>query len=96
VVLARVIDLNELLRFEPEKGLLWLKDYRMVMLSACALGALRKELIETLGWDQARGLMKRFGHAAGLADGLALAELFPEASGTRHSNPCREWYRRFS
>ena len=78
------IDLHELLRFEPEKGLVWLKNYRMVMLSACALGALRKELIKTLGWEQARGLMKRFGYAAGLADGLALAERFPEVSGGNH------------
>ena len=86
MVQAREINLPDLLRFEPEKGLIWLKDYRMVMLSACALGALRKELIETLGWDQARGLMKRFGYAAGLADALALAERFPEATGAHHMN----------
>ena len=74
------IDLANLLRFEPEEGRIWLKDYRMVLLSACALGALRRELIETLGLERARALMKRFGHAAGLADGLALAERFPEAT----------------
>lgn len=84
MALAREINLHDLLRFEPENGLIWLKDYRLVMLSACALGALRKELVATLGWDQARGLMKRFGYAAGLADGLALAERFPEETGSRH------------
>ncbi len=72
------------LRFDPEQGSIHLKSYRMVLLSACALGALRRELIETLGWKEARGVMKRFGHAAGLADGLALAELFPEASRSEH------------
>ncbi|MEM7584044.1 MAG: sigma 54-interacting transcriptional regulator [Acidobacteriota bacterium] len=86
MVQSREINPADLLRFEPEQGLIWLKDYRMVMLSACALGALRKELVATLGWDRARGLMKRFGYAAGLADGLALAERFPEASGARHMN----------
>ena len=60
------------------------QDYRMVLMSASALGALRRELIETLGWDQARSLLKRFGHAAGLADGLALAERFPSASRREH------------
>ncbi len=81
---ASEINLPDLLRFEPEQGLIQLKDYRMVLLSACALGALRKELVETLGWDRARGLMKRFGYAAGLADGLALAERFPETTQNRH------------
>ncbi|MEM7349745.1 MAG: sigma-54-dependent Fis family transcriptional regulator [Acidobacteriota bacterium] len=84
MVQAREINLADLLRFEPEEGLIWLKDYRMLMLSACALGALRKELIATLGWVRARGLMKRFGYAAGLADGLALAKRFPQATGARH------------
>ncbi len=81
---APEINLADVLEFEPNRGAISLKGYRMVLFSACALGALRKELIETLGWDRARGLMKRFGHAAGLADGLALAERFPEATGTRH------------
>jgi DNA-binding NtrC family response regulator len=84
MVKAPEINLAELLRFEPERGLILLKDYRMVMFSASALGAQRKEIIDTLGWDQARGLMKRFGYAAGLADGLALAKRFPAATGTRH------------
>jgi DNA-binding NtrC family response regulator len=84
VVDAPEINLADVLEFEPNRGAISLKGYRMVLFSACALGALRKELIETLGWDRARGLMKRFGHAAGLADGLALAERFPEATGTRH------------
>ncbi len=74
------MDLHGLLRFEPEEGRIWLKDYRMVMFSACAIGVLRRELVQTLGWDQARGALKRFGHAAGLADGIALAERFPAAT----------------
>lgn len=77
-------ELHDLLHVEPERGLIRLDNYRMVMMSACALGALRKELVETLGWDQARGLMKRFGHAAGLADGLALSEMFPGRSKDQH------------
>jgi DNA-binding NtrC family response regulator len=78
------IDLTKLLRMDPKKGQIRLKGYRMVMLSAAALGCLRKELIETIGWDQARALMKRFGHAAGLADGLALRERFPDATKDQH------------
>ncbi|ANM30655.1 hypothetical protein ABI59_15330 [Acidobacteria bacterium Mor1] len=81
---AKPSDLADLLEFAPDQGRILLKDYRMVMLSAVALGCLRQELIETLGLDKARGLMKRFGHAAGLADGKALAERFPAASPDQH------------
>ncbi|MCP5024625.1 MAG: sigma-54-dependent Fis family transcriptional regulator [bacterium] len=81
---AKGVDLASLFRFQPEEGRIWLKDYRMVMMSACALGALRRELIETLGMEQARGAMKRFGHAAGLADAHALAERFPDATPEQH------------
>ncbi len=78
------INLANLLDFRQESGQIFLKGYRMVLLSACALGALREELIDTLGWEQCRGVMKRFGYAAGLADGKALMERFPEASRNRH------------
>lgn len=81
---AKGIELASLLRFDQAHGQVWLKDYRMVLMSACALGALRRELIETLGWERARAAMKRFGHAAGLADGHALAERFPDASREEH------------
>ena len=80
------IHLASLLNFDPAKGEIRLKEYRMVMLSAAALGCLRKELIETVGRDEARAFMKRFGHAAGLADGRTLVELFPDATQDQHMN----------
>jgi DNA-binding NtrC family response regulator len=84
MVQSKHINLANLLHFAPEKGQIRLEDYRMVMLSAAALGCLRKELIETVGWDEARALMKRFGHAAGVADDRALVERFPEATADQH------------
>lgn len=78
--MAKEIDLASLLDFAPEEGRIQLKGYRMVMLSAAALGCLRRELIATLGCARARAVMKRFGHAAGLADADALAKRFPTAS----------------
>lgn len=81
---ARSENFEGWLKFDPSRGEIRLKSYRMVLSSASALGALRRELIETLGMDRARGLMKRFGHAAGLADGVALKELFPDSSIVDH------------
>jgi len=58
----------ERLHFNPGEGLIWLDDRRMVLMHAEALGALRQELIESLGLDSARGLLTRFGYAAGCRD----------------------------
>ncbi|THF60361.1 sigma-54-dependent Fis family transcriptional regulator [Pseudothauera rhizosphaerae] len=61
------------LHFNPAEGLIWLEDRRMVLMHAEAMGALRQELIESLGSEAARGLLTRFGYAAGCRDGqLAL------------------------
>ncbi len=69
---SRVSTSNpSLLEFQIEAGQILLKDYRMVLSSSSALGALRREFVETLGTDSERAIMKRVGHAAGLADGLA-------------------------
>ncbi len=78
------IQLFNLLTFDQSRGEIFLKDYRMLLFSARAIGALRKELLETLGAEQARGVLKRFGYAAGMADGIALLERFPNASRFRH------------
>lgn len=80
---AKGID-PRLLDFDLEGGRIDFMGYRMVLMSACALGAVRRELIDTLGLDAARGVMKRFGHAAGVADGKALLERFPGATRAEH------------
>lgn len=56
------------LHFNPSEGLIWLEDSRMVLMRVEAMGALRQELIESLGKDAARGLLTRFGYAAGCRD----------------------------
>ncbi|MFC5771910.1 sigma-54-dependent Fis family transcriptional regulator [Thauera sinica] len=56
------------LHFNPAEGLIWLEDRRMVLMHADAIGALRQELIESVGIEAARGLLTRFGYAAGCRD----------------------------
>ena len=43
------LHLAELLDFRPDQGVIRLHDQRVVILSAAAMGLLRKELIDTLG-----------------------------------------------
>ncbi|PRB81403.1 sigma-54-dependent Fis family transcriptional regulator [Pseudomonas sp. MYb185] len=61
-------DLAEHLYFNPEKGMIWLGDKRMLMLHAEAFGSLRQELLETLGVEQTRGLLTRIGYLSGTRD----------------------------
>jgi DNA-binding NtrC family response regulator/predicted hydrocarbon binding protein len=61
-------DLATRLRFVPGNGEIWLEDRRMILLHNASLGALRQELIETLGNEKARGIITRMGYHAGARD----------------------------
>jgi len=61
-------DLRSRLRFCEKTGDIWLDEHRMLLLHASAQGSLRKELIETLGVERARGLLTRMGYASGVRD----------------------------
>jgi DNA-binding NtrC family response regulator len=68
------LQLAELLDFRPDQGIIRLHDQRVVILSAAAMGLLRKELIGTLGIETARRLMLRFGFADGYHDAVSLRD----------------------
>ena len=55
-------------RFSPDSGQIWLHEHRMLLVHAEAQAILRKELIDTLGMDRARGLLTRMGYASGVRD----------------------------
>lgn len=61
-------DLAAHLRFSPNTGRIWLDDNRMLLMHTRSLGALRQELVETLGLSAARALMMRTGYASGARD----------------------------
>ena len=61
-------DLADRLRFAPQQGRIWLDDQRMMLMHISSLGALRQELIESLGKETARGLITRIGYQAGSND----------------------------
>ena len=68
------LDLAEVLDFRPDQGIIRLHEQRVVILSAAAMGLLRKELIDTLGLETARRLMLRFGYADGYHDAVSLRD----------------------
>ena len=68
------LQLAELLDFRPDLGTIRLHDQRVVILSAAAMGLMKKELIDTLGRDVARRVMLRFGYADGYHDAVNMRE----------------------
>ena len=68
------LNLASLLDFRPDQGIIRLHEQRVVILSAAAMGLLRKELIDTLGLETARRLMLRFGFADGYHDAVSLRD----------------------
>ncbi len=68
------LNLAEVLDFQPDQGIIRLHEQRVVILSAAALGLLRKELIDTFGLETARRLMLRFGYADGYHDAVSLRD----------------------
>jgi DNA-binding NtrC family response regulator/predicted hydrocarbon binding protein len=75
-----ISELAEKFRASFEDGEIWLDRQRMIMIHVAAMGSLRKEMIETLGSDRARGLLTRMGYASGRCDARLARELMPNAS----------------
>jgi DNA-binding NtrC family response regulator len=70
------LQLLELLDFQPAEGIIRLRDQRMVIQGAAAMGLLRKALIEALGQDLARRLLLRFGYSDGYHDAVSFRDHF--------------------
>ncbi|NQE49764.1 sigma-54-dependent Fis family transcriptional regulator [Herbaspirillum rubrisubalbicans] len=72
-------DLSECLFFSPGDGRIWLNDQRMLLIHSRSMGTLRRELIDNLGIDKARGLLTRAGYISGARDAQLVRERWPEA-----------------
>lgn len=66
--------LADVLDFRPDRGTIRLQEQRVVILSATAMGLLRKELLDSIEGDTARRLLLRFGFADGYHDAVNLRE----------------------
>ncbi|MBS0446464.1 MAG: sigma 54-interacting transcriptional regulator [Proteobacteria bacterium] len=73
-------DLRRLVHFSAGDGRIWLAGQRMVLIHATALGALRRELIQTIGRDQTRRLLLRAGRTAGERDAALARQVRGDAS----------------
>ncbi len=79
---AEELRLDELIRFG--EGLVDLHGRRLVIHDTASLGQFRRDLIEMVGWDDARRILTRKGYFWGQADAAAMKRLF-------HWDSVEEW-----
>ncbi len=77
---ADIEDLAGRLKFSFSTGHIWLGEERMILIHKAAFSSLRKELVDSLGVERARGLLTRMGYAAGLRDADLVRKLYPDSS----------------
>jgi PAS domain S-box-containing protein len=68
------ISFKDVFQFDHESGRISLGSNRYVMLDAAALGNMRREFIDNLGWEVARGILERVGYYCGRQDAHQLAK----------------------
>ncbi|MEY8213859.1 MAG: sigma-54-dependent Fis family transcriptional regulator [Colwellia sp.] len=73
-------DLLENIHFDNKEGKIWLGEQRMLLIHSSVMGLLRKELIETLGIERAKGFLTRFGYHSGMRDAEFAKKLRPDMS----------------
>ena len=64
-------------RFAFDEAQIWLGEERMLLMHSSALGSLRRQLIETLGWERARGVLTRMAFASGQRDAELMLRRYP-------------------
>lgn len=73
-------DLRRLVHFSASDGRIWLAGHRMLLLHVEALAGLRRELMQTIGIEQTRRVLKRAGYASGIRDAALARQVRPGAT----------------
>lgn len=69
---AADLDFSKHLKLSSETGIATFHDTRIVIFDADAVGLLRQEMIQEMGWDRTRDLILRFGYQHGYSDFLQM------------------------
>ncbi|AZT82480.1 AAA family ATPase [Marinobacter sp. NP-4(2019)] len=73
-------DLTEQIRFQSTEGKIWFGEQRMLLMQVSAMAAFRREMVNTMGIERAKGLFLRLGYQSGLKDAELARKLRPHCS----------------
>jgi len=77
---ADMTDLTDLIRFSHEDGKVWFGEQRMLLMHVSAMAAFRRELLNSIGVERAKGFFLRLGYQSGLKDAELSRRLRPNCS----------------
>jgi DNA-binding NtrC family response regulator/predicted hydrocarbon binding protein len=72
-------DLSEQIRFQSAEGKIWFGEQRMLLMQVSAMANFRRELMNTLGIERAKGFFLRLGYQSGLKDAEMARKLRPNS-----------------
>lgn len=70
-------DLTDQIRFLSSEGKIWLGEQRMLLMAVSAMGAFRREMVNSMGVERAKGFFLRLGYQSGLKDAELARKLRP-------------------
>ncbi|MBK1851281.1 sigma 54-interacting transcriptional regulator [Marinobacter sp. 1-4A] len=70
-------DLTDQIRFLSSEGKIWLGEQRMLLMAVSAMGAFRREMVNSMGIARAKGFFLRLGYQSGLKDAELARKLRP-------------------
>ena len=73
---ADAINFSDVFDIDLPSGRIKLGTDRYVMLGADSIGSMRRELIDNLGWEVARGILERVGYQCGRYDARQMKERY--------------------
>ena len=73
---AETILFDDVFKVDPSSGRISLGSNRYVMLDTAAVGHMRRELMDNLGWEVARGILERIGYRCGRRDANQMRKHF--------------------
>ena len=73
-------DLSNQIRFISQEGKIWLGEQRMLLMPLSALANFRREMVDLLGVERAKGFFLRLGYQSGLKDAELARKLRPDSS----------------
>lgn len=73
-------DLSNQIRFVSQEGKIWLGEQRMLLMPLSALANFRREMVDLLGVERAKGFFLRLGYQSGLKDAELARKLRPGSS----------------
>ncbi len=72
-------DLTDQIQFHSNEGKIWFGEQRVLLMSLASLAAFRREIVNSMGVERAKGFFLRLGYTSGVKDAELARKLRPDS-----------------